>query len=230
MNNLRIADMAANEKPVEKLMEYGAEFMSDAELLAIILRCGTKEMSAIQLAQLILNSHPVHKGLVGLNYMSVDELTDIKGVGKMKASQIAALAEISRRLASHAFKSEISLNDADSVASYFMERTRYLTTERVYALFMTSSNSVIREVLLTTGTVNSSLISPREIFIEALKCDAVSVVIIHNHPSGNPEPSVEDVAVSRNIKKYGDDLGIRLLDHIIIGDKRFVSLKALGML
>ena len=85
-------------------------------------------------------------------------------------------------------------------------------------------------MLLTTGTVNSSLISPREIFLEALKCDAVSVVIIHNHPSGNPEPSIEDVAVSKNIKKYGDDLGIKLLDHIIIGDKRFVSLRSLGML
>ena len=230
MNKLRIADMASSEKPVEKLMEYGAEYMSDAELLAIILRCGTREMSVIQLAQLILNSHPVYKGLNGLNYMSLKDLTDIKGVGRTKASQIAALTEISRRMASRAFKSDVSLNDADSVAAYFMEKTRYLTTERVYALYMTSANSVIREVLLTTGTVNSSLISPREIFLEALKCDAVSVVIIHNPPSGNPEPSIEDVAVSKNIKKYGDDLGIKLLDHIIIGDKRFVSLRSLGML
>ena len=230
MNNLRIADMAHEEKPCEKMLEMGSEFMSDAELLAIILRCGNRDMSAIQLAQQILNSHPQYKGISGLNYMSYKSLTEINGVGKTKACQIMAVTELSRRMASASFKPKLSLDDPSAVASYFMEKTRYLTRERLYALYMTSNNSVIREVLLSSGTVNSSLISPREVFLEALKCEAVSLVLIHNHPSGNPEPSLEDIAVSRRVKQLGNDLGIRLLDHIIIGDKRFVSLKDTGVI
>jgi DNA repair protein radc len=230
MNNLRIADMSSEEKPCEKMIEYGTEYMSDAELLAVILRCGTREMSAIELSQLILNSHPVYKGLSGLNYMSYKDLTGIHGVGKSKACQIMALTELSRRISSKSFKSDVSLDDPSSVASYFMEKTRYLTKERVYALFMASNNSVIKEVLLSTGTVNSSPVSPREVFVEAMKCDAVSVVLVHNHPSGNPEPSISDIAISKRIKKLGDELGIALLDHIIIGDKKYISLSEREML
>lgn len=141
-----------------------------------------------------------------------------------------ALTELSRRMSSKPFKSDISLDDPSSVASYFMEKTRYLTRERLYALFMTSNNSVIKETLLSAGTINSSLISPREVFVEALSCDAISVVLIHNHPSGNPEPSLEDIAISKRIKSLGDELGIKLLDHIIIGDMRYVSLKEHGLI
>ena len=230
MNNLRIADMAHEEKPCEKMIDAGTEFMSDAELLAVILRCGTRNMSAIELAQLILNSNPVYKGLSGLNYMSYKSLTEIPGVGRSKACQIMALTELSRRMSSKSFKSEVSLDDPSSVASCFMEKTRYLTRERLYALFMTSNNSVIKETLLSAGTINSSLVSPREVFVEALSCDAISVVLIHNHPSGNPEPSLEDIAISKRIKSLGDELGIKLLDHIIIGDMRYVSLKEHGLI
>jgi DNA repair protein RadC len=230
MNNLRIADMAHEEKPCEKMIESGTEVMSDAELLAVILRCGTRDMSAIQLSQLLLNSHPVYKGLAGLNYMSFKSLTDIPGIGKAKACQIMALTELSRRMSSNSFKSDISLDSPSSVASYFMEKTRYLTRERLYALFMASNNSVIKEKLLSTGTINSSLVSPREVFVEALECNAVNVVLIHNHPSGDPQPSTEDISISKRIKSMGNELGIKLLDHVIIGDMRYVSLKEMGLI
>ncbi|MBQ8949977.1 MAG: DNA repair protein RadC [Eubacterium sp.] len=225
MNSLRIKDMADSEKPVEKLLSGGAEVMSDAELLAIILRSGTREHSAIQLAQLILNSNPVYKGLPGLCYSSPDQLMKIRGVGMTKACQIIALTEISKRISSEKFKSSLCLNDSQSVASYFMEKTRFLNKERVYALFMTASNSVIKEILVSSGSIDRSLLSVRDLLAEALKCDAVSMVILHNHPSGNPEPSLEDIAVSRNIMQAGEVLGIRLLDHIIVGDRVYVSLK-----
>lgn len=142
-----------------------------------------------------------------------------------KACQIIALTEISKRISSEKFKSSLCLNDSQSVASYFMEKTRFLNKERVYALFMTASNSVIKEILVSSGSIDRSLLSVRDLLAEALKCDAVSMVILHNHPSGNPEPSLEDIAVSRNIMQAGEVLGIRLLDHIIVGDRVYVSLK-----
>ena len=222
--------MAHEEKPCEKMMELGAEFMSDAELLAIILRCGTRDMSAIDLSQLILNSHPQYKGLSGLNYLSFENLTALPGVGPSKACQVMAVTELSKRIASTAFKNTLSFDNPESVASYFMEKTRYLTRERLYALYMNSNNSIVKEVLLSSGTVNSSLVSPREVFLEALKCDAVSIILIHNHPSGNPEPSIEDIAISKMIKKLGCELRVTLIDHIIIGDKQYVSLNEKGLL
>ena len=217
--------MADSEKPMEKLLTNGAEVMSDAELLAVILRTGTREYSAIELAQLILNSNPVYKGLPGLCYTSPHQLMKIHGVGRTKACQIIALTELSKRLSSESFKPDLRLNSSESVASYFMERTRFLTRERVYALFMSASNSVIKEILISSGSIDRSLLSVRDLLSEALKCDAVSMVILHNHPSGSPEPSLEDIAVSRNIKQAGEVVGIRLLDHIITGDRVYVSLK-----
>ena len=225
MNSLRIKDMAKSEKPVEKLLTCGAEVMSDAELLAIILRTGTKEHSAIELAQLILNSNPVYKGLPGLCYTNPTELMKISGVGRTKASQILALTELSKRLSSESFKNTVQLNSSESVASYFMEKTRYLTRERVYALFMSASNAVIKEMLISSGSIDRSIISVRDLFSEALRCDAVSMIILHNHPSGSPEPSLADINISKNIKEAGEVLGIRLLDHIITGDRVYVSLK-----
>ena len=121
MDNLRVVDMADNEKPVEKALMYGIDSLSDAELLAIIIKCGTKEHSAIQLAQLILNKDPVYKGIVGLNYLSLDDLTSIPGIGKMKAAQIIALTEISRRMSRNSFKDSLKLKDPKSIADYYME-------------------------------------------------------------------------------------------------------------
>ena len=230
MNNLRIADMIDYEKPIEKLKEHGAEKLSDAELLAIILRTGSREMSVIELAQMILNDHPRHKGLHGLNYRHLNDLMRIPGVGKTKASQIIALTEISRRMSSEKRKENICFNNPETVADYFMEQVRYLPKERLCAVFTSKSNEFLHQVILSEGTVDRSLISSRELFIEALKVDATGIILIHNHPSGDPDPSDMDILISKQIKKMGDELNIRLIDHIIIGDGIYKSLSSMNLI
>ncbi|MBO4591664.1 MAG: DNA repair protein RadC [Eubacterium sp.] len=225
MNNLRIVDMAENEKPVEKLMQYGAEVLSDAELLAIILRIGTNDISVINLAQKVLNNHPVHKGLRGLNYQDIKMLTEIPGVGKVKASQIKAVAEISKRMSTEVAKENVRFDNAYSIADYFMEECRYLQKERVYALFLNTANSLLYKLQLSEGSVDRSIVSPRELFKEALRHDATQVVIIHNHPSGDATPSDIDIMLTKNIYDMGIQLGIPLIDHIIIGDGVYTSLR-----
>lgn len=213
---------------MERLLEAGPESLSDAELLAIILRCGTARMNAVDLAQRILNAHPVYPGINGLNYLSPDELMQISGVGKVKASQILALAELSKRMAGKKFKETLSFRNPETIADYFMEKVRYLTKERVYAVFLSTDLTILKEVMLSEGSVRCSLVSPRELFIDALRYGAVSIVLVHNHPSGNPEPSEEDLSVTERIARTGALLGINLLDHIIIGDKRYISLMERG--
>ncbi len=230
MSIIKINDMAACERPYEKAKKYGVSSLGDAELIAILLRSGSRESNVIDIAQLILNSHPVYKGLSGLNYLTEKELTKIKGVGEIKACQIMALCELSKRMARTSFKSRITLDSPEAVADYFMENMRYLAKERMYALFFNGSNALVKEIMISEGTVNASPASPREIFIEALKYDAVSLILVHNHPSGNPEPSNADIVVSKKIKAVGDMLGIKLLDHIIVGDMRYSSLVERGLL
>lgn len=230
MNNLRIADMVDYEKPIEKLKEHGAMCLSDAELLAIILRTGSKDMSVIELAQRILNDHPHYKGLHGLNYRHLNDLMKIPGVGKTKASQIIAMTEISRRMSSERRKENIRFNNSETVADYFMEQVRYLTKERLYAVFTSTNNEYLHKVLLSEGTVDRSLISPRELFIEALKADATGIILVHNHPSGDPNPSDMDIIITKEIKKLGEELRIPLLDHIIIGNKQYISLASKNLL
>ena len=230
MSNLRIKDLALNQRPYEKALQFGIEMLSDSELLGLVLRCGTREISSLDLAQSILNAHPVNKGLVGLNYLSLEDLLKIRGVGKVKAFQLLAIAEISKRISRDKFKTGISFNNPSSIADYFMESLRYLTKERIYALMFNSANLLIGEVIISEGTVNKAIISPRELFLEALRHDAAGVVLLHNHPSGNPEPSASDIASTRNIRESGIMLGICLLDHIIVGDKCYVSMLERGLI
>lgn len=230
MNKCKIKEMADHEKPVEKLLERGPEVLSDAELLAIILRTGSNEMSAIELAQFVLNAHPIYKGLSGLNYRYVNDLVSIPGIGYVKASQIIAITEISRRISSEKHKLDLSLSSSDSVANYFMEEVRYMTKERVYALFNTSSHRIIKKVQLSEGSIDRSILSIRELFKEALRADAANIVLIHNHPSGDPSPSTIDVSITRQIKNMGDEMGIPLLDHIIIGNGTYYSMGAEGLI
>ncbi len=230
MKTLRVSEMAAAEKPVEKMMEHGPEVLSDAELLAIILRCGTKDMNVITLSQLILNDHPVHKGLPGLNYRTLQELQEIPGVGRMKACQIMAVTEISRRISSEGYRSKNNLDSTESIANYFMEKVRYLTKERVYAVYLNSNLDYIHQIKLSEGSIDRALVSPRDIFYEALKLNARYVVLLHNHPSGSTDPSEVDTLITMRIRDLGKDLGVDLLDHIIIGDGKYYSFRDNGVL
>ena len=225
MNNLKISDMADNEKPVEKMLQFGTSSLSDAELLAIILRTGTNDISVINLAQKILNNHPVHKGLRGLNYQDVRMLMEIPGVGKVKATQIQAIAEISKRMSTEAARENVRFDNPESIADYFMEECRYLQKERVYALFLNSANSLLYKIQISEGSVDRSIVSSREVFKEALRHDATKIVIIHNHPSGDSTPSDMDILLTKNLYDLGNKLGIPLVDHVIIGDGEYTSLR-----
>lgn len=228
MENLRVVDMADDEKPVEKALLYGIDHLSDAELLAIIIKCGTKEKSAIQLAQMILNKDPVYKGLQGLNYLSLTDLTSIPGIGKMKAAQIMAITEISRRMSRNSFKESLKLNDPKSIADYYMEKVRYLTREKVFVLYLSSSLNLLYEEQISEGTIDRSLVSAREVFKKAIKINASCIILIHNHPSGDPTPSEADLIITKKMVKTGEMLGIKVVDHIIIGDKKYFSIAERG--
>lgn len=227
--NYRIKDLPENERPIEKFLLRGEEALSDAELLAIIIRTGTREFSALKLAEEIL-AHSKH-GILGIHHLSVDELTTIKGIGRVKAIQLKAIGELSKRIA------RAMLSDTDNpfvspeiIAAHYMEQMRHLEQEQLMALYLNTKSSLLKEEVLTKGTVNMSIVSPREIFVNAVKCKAVSVVLLHNHPSGDPTPSRQDIEATLRVRQAGELIGISLVDHIIIGDNKYVSLKHEGVL
>ena len=223
-------EISETERPYEKSYKYGVEILSDAELLAVILRTGSRQANALSTAYRILDAHPIHKGIVGLNYLTTEELEDISGVGKVKAIQMKCLAEISKRMAKASLKPFISFESPQSIADYFMENTRYLEKEYVYILMFDSKHKLLKDVRLSEGTVNSSLLSPREVFTMALKFDAVYIVLVHNHPSGDPSPSRQDIEITDRVSSAGRMIGIELYDHIILGNNCYVSLAERGII
>lgn len=227
---MKITDYAVTERPYEKCLEYGPGVLSDAELLAIFIRTGSKNLNAIQTANIILDAHPVHKGLAGLNFLSIKDLTKISGVGQVKAIQMMCISELSKRLSKASYKPFIQFDSPDTVADYFMEETRYLTKERVYALLFDSKHKLLKSLMISEGTVNQSLITPRELFIEALRYEAVYVILIHNHPSGDPSPSQADINLTDRVKDAGSIIGIELSDHIILGNNCYFSMAERSLL
>ena len=166
-------------------------------------------------AQRILNRHSVHKGLVGLKHLTLEELMSIDGIGYVKAIQMQCIGELSRRIAEAEYKPFLTFGNPQSIADYFMERTKYLDKERVYSLLFDSRHCLLGENCISEGTIDHAVISPRDIFIDALSYHAAYVVLLHNHPSGNPEPSRQDICLTKRVAEAGRMLGILLSDHII---------------
>lgn len=225
MKELPIAD-----KPYEKCLASGAEGLSETELLAVILRTGAKGVSALMLSGEILKASPGNQGLLGLYQMSHLDLMKIKGVGKVKAVQIKCILELSKRIAKNRVKDNLKFDHPATIASYYMEDLRHQDQEEMHILMLNTKNRLLGEQKISKGTVNASLISPREIFLQSLHFHAVSIILIHNHPSGDPTPSQDDIALTKRIKNAGEILGIELLDHIIIGDKRYMSFRENSMI
>ncbi len=211
-------------RPDERLESYGAEALSDAELLAVIIRTGYQGTNSVRLAESIL-SYTGEYGLSGLCHVSVEELMEMRGVGKVKAFQIKAIAELTRRIAKQSAKQKLIIDNPQTVAEYYMEDLRHRETECLMLLSLNGKGALIGEKILSIGTVNASLASPREIFLEAFKQKAVRILMLHNHPSGDATPSRQDIDLTERIKNAGELLGITLVDHIIIGDNIYVSLK-----
>ncbi len=212
------------EMPYERFLRFGPESLTEAELLAVILRTGTKDKSALELAGEVLRKgrYP-REGLLGLFEILLEELMRIKGIGQVKAVKLKALAELAKRMHEATASKGLEFRSPGSVAEYYMEKLRHLRTECVYVLSLDSKGQLIGERKLSDGSVKMSLISPREIFMEALQRQAVHIVLLHNHPSGDPTPSVSDKEATRNVQALGKLMDIPLLDHIIIGDNRYSS-------
>lgn len=216
-------ELPSSERPYERCEQFGPGALSDAELLAVILRSGCKEMNSLQLARKVLMKDENHKNLIGLCYLSREQLMELPGIGRVKAIQLLAIAELARRIAKSVPEKQILLGKPVYIAQYFQEELRFETQECVYAVYLDQKCRYLKKELITRGTVNASLISPREIFLQALKCNAVHFVLIHNHPSGNPCPSQEDVRITQQMKEAGNLLNIPLLDHIIVAAQTFYS-------
>lgn len=216
-------ELPLSERPYERCEQFGPEGLSDAELLAVILRNGCTGLNSLQLARLVLNKDETHKNLSGLCYLSREQLMELPGIGRVKAIQLQAIAELAKRIARAVPEEQILLGKPKYIAQYFMEDLRFETQECVYAAFLDQKCRLLKKRLITKGTVNTSLISPREIYLEALKCNSVYLVLVHNHPSGNANPSEEDCKVTRQLRQAGELLHLPLLDHIIIGDQTYYS-------
>ncbi|MCD7744356.1 MAG: DNA repair protein RadC [Lachnospiraceae bacterium] len=220
--------MPVEERPYEKCLEKGAESLSDAELLSVILRTGSRGESALELSRKVLALNGEKSGLLGIYHLSVADLMKVRGLGKVKAIQLKCIAELSRRISRRRFSEGVSFQDPVKVAEYYMEEMRHLEQEQLILVMLNSKGRLIKDLVLSKGTVRGSLISPREIFIEAIRNQAVSILLVHNHPSGIPDPSEEDIQLTERVRRAGNLLGIELLDHIIIGDCQAVSMREQG--
>lgn len=218
------------EKPDERCINFGPGALSDAELLSVIIRTGTKDFSCIELSRKILSLSSTYNGLLNLYHLTYNELIQIKGIGKVKAVQLLCVAELSKRLIRAKKSEKPILNDSKKVAEYFMEEMRNLETEHFYAAFFDTKCHLIDYQVVFIGTSNYSIANPREVLRLGLKLDATNLIVLHNHPSGNPQPSVEDVTITNKLYEAANIVGIPLIDHIIIGDNTYLSFADTGLL
>ena len=225
-----ISAVSAEDRPYEKCRRAGAESLIDAELVAVIIRTGRRGASAVSLAENVLKLSGGFAGLTGLCHHSIPELMTIPGIGRVKAIQLQCVGELSRRIAKTRARELLAFPNADTIAGYYMEQLRHEEREHLIAMMLDSKNRMIGERTVSLGTVNAALLSPRELFLDALRCRAVSVILIHNHPSGDPTPSEEDLLITEKIRMGGELLDIHLLDHIVIGDRCYYSLREEGRL
>lgn len=222
--------MPKAERPYEKCLKNGPSALSDAELLAVILRAGTRGVTSIEMAREILGRSKVKSDLLGLHYLTVPELCQIRGVGMVKAVQIQCITELSRRMAKASAGEGRTFTNAHAIADYYMEDFRHLEQERVLLLMFDTKGALLHEQVISIGTVNQSCVSPREIFLKALEYHAVYVILMHNHPSGDVTPSPEDHMLTKRVWEAGNLLGIELMDHIIIGNQCYLSFREQGIM
>ncbi len=223
-DKMMIRDYPIEERPRERMVKEGADKLSNQELIAILLRTGTKNESVFQLSSRVLKELG---SIRHLNEMSIDELTRIKGIGQAKAVQIIAGLELGRRVARK--RAEVmTIRSPQEAATYLMEVIGLDQQEKFYCLYLNTKNQIIYEKTVFMGSLNSSIVHPREVYKEALKWSAASIIVSHNHPSGDPSPSREDIEVTKRLIEAGEIIGIECLDHLIIGDGRFCSLKEQG--
>lgn len=231
MNKVRMQDCPIDERPYEKFQRYGSSALTDTELLAILLRTGTTKMNVMELARTLLThfqDKPLGEkqpSLLTLYQFSYEELQTIAGVGKVKAIQILALVNLCKRMVKAKYIEGQKVNSPKSVADYFMEELRHKREECFVIIFLDAKCKMLGNEVVSTGSLTASIVHPREVYKYAVQKSAHSIIALHNHPSGDPTPSEEDLQMTKRLKQAGEIMGIPLLDHIIIGDGIYRSLK-----
>lgn len=228
MGNIKISDIPTNERPMERMLKYGVSNLGNEELLAILLRTGTKGENVIELSTRLLSNLG---GLDKILDASYAEIKEIKGIKNVKACQIMALSELFRRFKTlRSQNNNFKVTKPSDIVEFLMNEMNVLNQEVLKLILLDTKNNIIRNRDIFVGTLNSSLIHPREIFREAVKFGSANIIISHNHPSGDSSPSKEDINISIRIKECGEIMGINLLDHIIIGRNNYTSLKEKGII
>ena len=220
-------DVPHEERPRERMLEYGASALNHVELLAIVLRTGTRQQSVLRLAQRLLAEAG---GLRSLIDLTVTELMKIKGIGQAKAIQLKAVIELGHRISRTKLPVGSVIRTPEDVANLMMEQLKYLHKEHFVCLFLNTKNYMIAQETLSIGSLDAAIVHPREVFRAAIKCSSASIVCVHNHPSGDPAPSDEDIKLTQRLIEVGKIVGIDVLDHVIIGDGVYVSLKSRGVI
>ncbi|HCI73819.1 MAG TPA: hypothetical protein DHV42_04680 [Lachnospiraceae bacterium] len=230
-NNAKMSDIPKQERPYEKCERFGCGALSDAELLSVILRSGAEGVSALEMSRAILRSLG-SGGIAMLHKATMEDLTQIRGIGRVKALQIRCIAELSRRIAQAKIGAEDELvyDNPDVIGSFYMEEMRHESQEIVLVLCLNSKGKLLSRKVISRGNVNTAILGPREIFVEALAHRAASIILLHNHPSGDPTPSDEDIEITKQILMTGEMVGIPLTDHLVIGDKTYVSMRKAHLL
>lgn len=213
-----------NILPYEKCIRYGAHTLSDTELIAVLLRTGTSQNNCLEVAGEVMKSFG-RMGMLGLKHLTPMSLKNIKGIGPVKSVMLSCVGEIASRIQRTTIQDSLHFDNSDRVADYYMEHMRHLEKEHFIIMLLDNKCRLIHESLISVGTVNRTILSPREIFVDALSYKAVNMIMVHNHPSGDPTPSDMDIASTDMVKEAGNVIGINLLDHIIIGDNRYVSFR-----
>lgn len=225
---MQIKFLPENERPVEKAWLNGVESLSNTELLALIIHTGTKDKSALRLAEEVLGT--LTDGIGDLGRCCKEDLIEIDGIGKTKACTIMSAIELGKRISTNSSPRRMSATSSDDVASLFMEEMRYLQKEHFRSVLVNAKGDIISVDNVSVGELSSTVVHPREVFSMAVKKSAAAIIFVHNHPSGDPSPSMEDLDTTKRLVEAGNVLGIRVLDHIIIGDGKYESLRSKGVI
>lgn len=224
--NFTIKELPAEERPREKLLKKGSKFLSTAELLALIIRTGTKKRTAVELAQDLLN---FYGGLSAIQDLSCEELQKISGIGTAKAAQINAVIELSRRIAALKNDKKDLVSNPIQAAELLAGEMRFLKQEVLRVILLDVKNKVISIPEISRGGLSSSIVHPREVFKEAIRRSSAGMILVHNHPSGDPTPSADDISITKKLIKTGEIIGIEVMDHIIIAGDKYLSFKEKGL-
>jgi len=222
-----IKDVPQEERPRERMLQVGAPSLSNAELLALLLRTGSAGESVLALAQRVLSQV---NGLKGLTQVTISELMEIHGIGLAKAVQIMAGVELGQRISRLLPEERYAVRTPEDAAQYVMDELRFENQEHFVCLFLNTKFRIIGKKYIFKGTLNSSVVHPREVFREAVRSSAAAIICVHNHPSGDPTPSQEDLEVTERLVEAGHLMGIEIVDHLIIGDQTYYSLREHGLI